>query len=62
MNLANGDELASLLASGAFSFSHVVGPQARDEGVRGFLEKFHNRVIERVAVLLQPVFDGVAHL
>lgn len=62
MNLANGDELASFLASGAFSLGHIVGPQARDEGIRGFLEKFHNRVIERVAVLLQPVMDSVAHL
>ena len=62
VDLPNGHELRPLLAPGSLSIQGVIGPQTRDEGVGGFLEEVHHRVVEGVLVLVEPARHRVAHL
>ena len=60
--LPHGDEASSLLASGTLTLSEVVTPEGNDEGIRGLLEQFNDRIIQWIFVLIQPSNDSIANL
>lgn len=60
--LPHRDEAGSLPPSGPLTFGEVVPPEGHDEGIRGLLEQFNDRVVQRVFVLVKPANDGVANL